>query len=140
MKSILFTGFLFLQVFCACTGSDKNVANSEDDIGTARGFIHSALIGDYKNARLFIIQDSLNTQFLDAFERNYKERMTRDDKNGYREASINIGKVAAINDSVTIVYYSNSFKKEQDSLKLLRQNGTWLVDLKYSFSGKELLP
>jgi len=140
MRSILFASVLLLQFFSACNGANEKGGNKADDIETASNFIHSALIGDYKTARGLIVQDSLNTQYLDAFERNYKQRMTLDDRYGYKEASINISKVASVNDSVTVVHYSNSYKKQPDSLKMVRQNGTWLVDLKYSFSGKELLP
>ena len=56
-----------------------------------------------------MLRDSLNTQLLDAFETNYQQRMSKDDKRGYREASINIHNVRQLNDSVTIVNYSNSF-------------------------------
>jgi len=131
MKSILITGFLFLQFFSACTnGTDEN--SSEDDLGTARAFIRSALDGNYKNAETLIIPDSTNTQYLDIFKRNYKDRMTKEDKKGYKESSINIHNVAKINDSTTVVRYSNSFKKKQDSVKVVRTNGKWLVDFKYS--------
>jgi hypothetical protein len=34
---------------------------------------------------------------------------------------------------VAIIKYSNSFKKQKDSLRVVRMDGTWLVDLKYSF-------
>lgn len=138
MRSLLFS-FLFLQFFCACN-NDAQPASSEDDIGTARNFIRSALDGDYDKARGYMIQDSVNLQYLDAFEHNYKDRMTREDKMGYRESSITIHNVNAINDSVTVVQYSNSFKNKNDSLKVVRNNNAWLVDLKYSFAQTDSLP
>ena len=79
------------------------------------------------------MNDSLNQQYIDAFERNYNERMNPEDKRGYREASINIHLVNQLNDSITIVNYSNSYKNKNDSLKVVRSNGQWLVDLKYLF-------
>jgi type IV secretory pathway component VirB8 len=66
--------------------------------------------------------------------------MSREDKKGYKEASINIHNVNTLNDSVTVVQYSNSFKKQNDSLKVMRNNNTWLVDLKYSFAQTDSLP
>ena len=135
MKSIVPFGFLILQLFfLACNNSDQNSsAKSENDIDAARNFIQSALAGDYKKAKTFLLNDSLNQQYIDAFERNYNQRMSPDDKIGYREASINIHLVKPLNDSTTIVNYSNSFKNKNDSLKVVRINGQWLVDLKYSF-------
>ena len=59
--------------------------------------------------------------------------MSAEDKKGYREASINIHSVEGINDSVSIIHYSNSFKKQRDSLRAVRLDEKWLVDLKYSF-------
>lgn len=128
---------MFLQFFCACSNTDKE--NKEDDLGTARGFIRSALDGDYKAARSLMLQDSLNMQYLDAFERNYKEHMAREDKKGYKEASIKIESIAKQTDSTTVVHYSNSYKKKIDSLKVVQQGPQWLIDLKYSFSKPDSL-
>ena len=65
--------------------------------------------------------------------------MDPEDKRGYREASINIHYIRQLNDSTTVVNYSNSFKKQNDSLKVVRTNHEWLVDLKYSFSPTDSL-
>ncbi len=139
MRSILLTGFLFLQFFCACNNEEK-VTGSENDVDAARNFIQSALEGDYTRARIYIVADSTNIQYLDAFERNFKNRMSPEDKRGYRNASINIYKVREMDDSTTIVNYSNSYMKKNDSLKVSRRSGQWLIDLKYSFTAKDSLP
>jgi type IV secretory pathway component VirB8 len=138
MRSILLTGFLSLHFFCACNNDEK--VTSENDVDAARNFIQSALEGDYNKAQTYIIADTTNIQYLDAFERNFKNRMSPGDKRGYRNASINIHNVRAVNDSTTVVNYSNSYMKKNDSLKVTKQNGQWLIDLKYSFSSKDSLP
>jgi len=139
MKSELFTGFLFLQFFWACNNGG-NGTTSENDVDAARNFIQSALEGDYNKAQTYIIADTTNIQYLDAFERNFKNRMSPEDKKGYRNASINIHKVREEDDSTTIVNYSNSYMKKNDSLKVSKLNGQWLIDLKYSFTAKDSLP
>jgi hypothetical protein len=48
-------------------------------------------------------------------------------------SSINMHQVSTVNDSVTIIIYSNSFKNDHDTLKVVKINGQWLVDLKYLF-------
>jgi hypothetical protein len=134
MKSVLAICFLFLQFFLACNSSDKTeIPASENDVDAARNFIDAALKGHYDDARKLVLQDSANNAWIDLFRRNYQEHMSLADKAGYREASINIHNVATLNDSTTVVQYSNSYKKQNDSLKVIRRNGAWLVDLKYSF-------
>ncbi|MGN6401522.1 MAG: hypothetical protein ACTHMD_13785 [Flavisolibacter sp.] len=133
MKNFLFTGFLLLLV-CACNNADQNKqATSENDVDAARNFIRSALDGKWKDARRFMLQDSVNTQLLDAFESNYQTHMTREDKRGYNESSITMYDTRQVNDSVSIIKYSNTYKKQKDSLRVVRKNGLWVVDLKYSF-------
>lgn len=143
MRSILMVSFLFLQFFCACSGEEgkrnEETTTSENDIDAARNFIRSALDGKYDRARKFMIQDSLNNQYLDLFQRNYESRMDPEDKRGYRESSINIHNIRQLNDSTTVVNYSNSFKKQNDSLMVVRRTDGWLVDLKYSFSPTDSL-
>ena len=48
---------------------------------------------NYRKARTYMLTDSLNTQYLDVYERNYQERMKPEDKEAYKEASINIHRV-----------------------------------------------
>jgi type IV secretory pathway component VirB8 len=136
MRSLPIFGILSLLVFCAC-GNNESSNTSENDVDAARNFIRAALDGQYKEAQNMIVADSVNQQYLDAFATNYRERMNGEDKRGYREASINIHDIRSVNDSVTIVRYSNSYKKKEDSLKVVRQNNNWLVDLKYSFANPD---
>jgi len=133
------TSFLFLQFFLCCNSADQEhsgTARSENDIDAARNFIQAALEGNYKKARTYALADSFNQEYVDLFERIYNERMNPNDKRGYREASINIHSVTPLNDSVTLINFSNSYKNKNDSLKVVRLNGQWLVDLKYSFYQK----
>ena len=132
MKSIYSIRFLFLLFFAACNNNEKaDAPTSENDVDAARNFINAALKGHYDEARTLVVPDSLNNAWIDLFKRNYQERMSQADKAGYREASINIHDVQTLNDSTTIVKYSNSYKKQNDSLKVVHRKGTWLVDLSY---------
>jgi hypothetical protein len=135
MKSVFSICFLFLPFFWACNNSDKTeTPTSENDVDAARNFINAALQGHYEDARTLVVPDSVNNAWIDLFKRSYQEHMGPADKAGYRNASINIHDVQTINDSTTIVKYSNSYKKQNDSLKVVRRNGQWLVDLAYTFS------
>jgi hypothetical protein len=137
MKKIIFC-LLFAPFLFSCNNQEEQATStSENDIDAARNFIRSALDGDYKKARDYMIQDSLNTQLLNTFESNYQMHMNREDKRGYREASIRIPDVRKVSDTVSVVQYSNSYKNKLDSLKVVRVNNQWLVDCKYSVPIKE---
>ncbi|GAC1425992.1 MAG: hypothetical protein NVSMB67_28290 [Flavisolibacter sp.] len=135
MRSTLFLSFLLLQFFCACDSTDKEkrIPSSENDVDAARNFIRSALDGNWAKARQFMIRDSLNNQLLDTYEERYQQRMNATDKRGYREASINMFDVRPLNDTMSIVNYSNSYMKKNDSLRVTKIKGEWLVDFKFSF-------
>ncbi len=139
MKSKLLTSFLILQFFLCCNNENKENSGSgksENDLDAGRNFIQAALDGNYRKARSYALTDSFNQEYIDLLERIYKERLNPEVKRGYREASINIHAVTPLNDSVTLINFSNSFKNKNDSLKVVRHNGQWLVDLKYSFYQK----
>jgi hypothetical protein len=135
MKILARLSFLFLLFFTACTNesTENKETTSENDVDAARNFIRAALDGNWNDARKFMLKDSTNTQLLDTYESNYQTNMNREDKRGYHEASITFYDTRQIDDSVSIISYSNSYKKQKDSLRVVRRNDAWLVDLKYSF-------
>lgn len=139
MKSLLRISFLFLFFIYACNNNktEQKEPTSENDIDAARNFIRAALDGQYSKAKTFMLRDSLNDQWLDGIQNNYETRMTREDKRGYREASIDMHEVRQLGDTASIVSYSNSYMKKNDSLKIVKVGGQWLVDFKYSFQPRK---
>jgi len=132
MKKLL-AGFLILSFFYACNNSDNaSSGQPENDLDAARMFIRDALDGRFEKARQLMLRDSTNDQTIDVTERNY-QNMSQQDRVGYRNASIQIHHTREVNDSTRIITYSNSFKNQKDSLKLMRLNSQWLVDLKFTF-------
>lgn len=138
MKQYIITTASFLFLFAiACNNADKEEKpKSENDIDAARNFIRSALDGKFNEAKTFLLTDSSNTQYFDVYERNY-QKADADTKRNYREATINIHNVHPLNDSTTVIIYSNSYKNDHDTLKVIRKNNQWLVDLKYLFNHDE---
>lgn len=104
-------------------------------------FIRAALDGDYKKAKSFLLNDTTNKQMIEIYENNYNNKLTPDDKKAYKTASIRFLKEThKVNDSVTIVHYSNSYKNIGDSLKIIRMNGQWFIDLNFTFQPKDSIP
>ncbi|HEX2627610.1 MAG TPA: hypothetical protein VHM26_01315, partial [Chitinophagaceae bacterium] len=103
---------------------------------TATTFLKAALRGDYGQARTLMLQDSLNIQDMDASERIYKEKLTPEEKQQYAGASVTIHESRKVDSVTSIVHYSNTYRKKVDSIKLVKVDGKWLVDLKFVFKHK----
>ena len=137
-KTILSGCVLLLAGLLACKNAEE--VKSENAIDAARNFIQSALNGEFDEASQYMVDDSLNRQDLHLMERLSKN-LTTDEKQKYKEASIRIHETRPVNDSATVIYYSNSYKNKRDSLKVVNQDGQWLVDFKYIFKqGIDSLP
>ena len=139
-KMIFFFAFLVLTLL-ACSNDERGTGSgtSDSDIDAARNFIQAALVGDFKKAKTFMVNDSLNHEDLNAIER-LNEKMTKEEKEKYQEASIRIHQNRKLNDSTSMIYYSNSYRNETDSLKVIKMAGQWLVDFKYFFHKMDSLP
>ena len=118
----------------ACGGSDRqgNSNSSDSDIDAARNFIQAALVGDFDRAKVFMVDDSINNEQINTIQR-LNERQAKEEKEKYQTASIRIHQNRNVNDSTSVIYYSNSYKNKIDSLKVVRVAGKWLVDFKYIF-------
>jgi len=130
MKRYRFIFLFLLFSFIACKSKDQ--AQSENDLDAARNFIRWALDGKFNEARAYLLPDSVNVNWMDIAERNYLKADIHT-KTGYRSSSINIHEVARPNDSNTIVIYSNSFMQNHDTLRVIKEKGKWLIDLKYLY-------
>jgi hypothetical protein len=131
MKKILISSFLLFSL-AACNNEDKKgePQKPEDDVNTATNFVNAALKGNFRDARTYAVKDSTNLQFLDIRERIYNT-MDPAIKSDYANASMRVYDINRMNDSTTIIVYANSFKNDKDTLKVIREKNTWLVDIKY---------
>ena len=132
MKKIV--SFLVATFILFACDTGKTTGKPETDADAASMFIRSALNGQWKEARKLILEDSANIEDLELSERLYTERTNANDQRSYRESQITVYNIRQINDSASVITYSNTFRNQRDSLKVVRVAGDWLVDLKYSFS------
>jgi hypothetical protein len=58
-------------------------------------------------------------------------------KKQYKDASILPINIQTLNDSVTSYTFSNSYKKDTTTIKIVRIDGEWLVDLKEILNAKK---
>ena len=130
---------LSISIMALCSCNERTVPNT--DIDVARAFIKDILDNNFNEAETFILKDSANSledtnkQFFDLFKKEYESK-SKEELENYRNAYIIINEISNVSDSVSIVNYSNSFRRDKSSkLKIVRINGRWFVDLKYTFSG-----
>jgi hypothetical protein len=136
MKNVLVPFFILVLGLTACNDSDRNMSDEPvDDINTATTFLRAALDGKFDKVKKYIIQDSLNLQDLEASTRIY-EKMPDEEKKLYRGASVHIHERKAQDSVTSIIVYSNTYRNTKDSLRMVKQDGKWLVDFKYIFKHK----
>ena len=56
--------------------------------------------------------------------------LKQEDKVGHKEANIRVINTLPVNDSVLNFVFSNSYKKDTTTIKIVKLQGEWLVDLK----------
>jgi len=133
MRSILITISSFLLTLAACNNSEQaNENKSENDLDAARNFLDAALQGNFRQASSYMLKDSTNMGYLNVTERKY-QTLDALKKDSLKSASLRFYDTKHFNDSVTITVFANSYKNDKDTLKIVRQGGQWLVDLKYLF-------
>lgn len=80
-----------------------------------------------------MIADEQNKQFLSVAEQEYRQK-DKEGRQELRSASINLEKVEDLDKEQSIIYYSNSFDKKPQKIKIVKTSQGWLVDYKFSFS------
>jgi hypothetical protein len=110
--------------------------NKADPLESGRGFIEASLKGDYVEAKKYLLNDSTNNQYFEGLK-DFNSKMNRNDRDGLRDANIIIDSTHDVSDSIEIITYSNTYKKVPSKLKMVKQNGEWLVDFKFTFLGNQ---
>lgn len=124
---------LLLPGLAACSGGGDNKVQT--DIDVANVFIRDMLDNKLKDAEGLVLPDEENKQYFEVIRQQYNKKDAAELEK-YKSSSIIINEVSPVNDSVSIVNYSNSYnKQDKNKLKMVRKEGKWLVDLKYTFSG-----
>lgn len=124
--------FLLAIAFAACSSNDYKRPDTALDTG--REFIRASLNGDFKQASSLLLADSQNVQLFESYKVFY-QKLPEDKKEGYKQSSYEINKYEDVNDSTTIINYSNSYMNKPMDIKVIRQDKTWMVDFKYTYSG-----
>ncbi len=131
MKKMIFLLLPFLLPAC---NNASQYPPAENALDAGREFIDGCLKGAFDKAGFYMLPDDTNKQDLEKIKQTYSTR-NKSDRTQYEQASIIIENVDNVSDSITIINYKNSFDKIARKVKVVKQNGNWLVDFKYTFDG-----
>lgn len=124
---------IFLAISALLTFSctdDTKYTRAEDAQDAGREFIDASLDGDYARARFYLLKDSTNMLLIKQQQINY-EQLSAETKRLNREAAIRPLEIRKENDSTTLYkYYHTANTKDTTTIRIKRENGEWLVDLK----------
>ena len=128
MKGRLFIAAILFLFGCTNNDGYKKAEDAED---AGREFIRASLDGDYEKAKFYLYQDSaeFNIRILDKWKASY-ELMPIEEKSGYKSASIRPIEISASDSSTYTYTYYNSYKKDTTTIRILKVNDEWLVDLR----------
>lgn len=113
-------------LLAACNHSFKKAEDPQD---AGREFIRAALDGNYEKASFFLYPDSTNLLLMNKWKKDY-DAMPHEEQQKYHDADILPINIQTVNDSVTSYTYANSYKKDTTTIRVVRIDGNWLVDLK----------
>ena len=132
---------MFRSLFLICfsvilfLGCNEKKSLPDSDIDVARTFIRNIQDNNFDEAANFILTDQENKAALAKLKKDATSKSTSELEK-YQMADIIIDEIEPLNDSVSIINYAiSSNRTQKNKLKLIKRNGQWLVDLKYTFSG-----
>lgn len=127
MYKIFFSAIVVFFISCK-DESSFTAATDPEEAGTQ--FIRASLDGDYAKARFYLLKDSTNLLLIRQQQINH-EQLSAERKRNNREASIRPIEIKNENDSTTLYkYYHTSNTKDTTTIRIIKERGEWLVDLK----------
>lgn len=130
MTKINLTIIAFLSLyFIACTSN--KMANT--DVAVADAFVKNLNNNKFEEAEKYLLHDKTNDEYFEVTKKSMLQKAANE-LDAYKNANLIIHETKPQGDTVTIINYSNSNKTSQsNNLKLVKVNGQWLVDLKFTF-------
>jgi hypothetical protein len=119
-----------IAVYACSSSDDGSYKKAEDAQEAGTQFIRASLDGNYEKAGFFLLKDSTNMLLFQKQQAMYKE-LSKKEKSSYKNATIRPVAITGENDSTVLYkYYHTSNPADTTTLRIVRRDGSWLVDLK----------
>lgn len=131
MRLKLLPGLAILLLLSSCGGNKR----PNTDVDVAKTFVTEILNNRFEKASELMLVDPQNQDYFDLFKKDYHNK-SAEELDKYRKAEFVIRNLEPVNDSISIITFSNTYLPDKtNKLKLLKRNNLWYIDLKYTFSG-----
>lgn len=134
-KIILLLTLVFTIASC---NNPVGFKKPEDGLDAGREFIRAVLDGDYKKGELYVLPDDEDFRIYKRYT-GYMKKRPAEELSALKAANIIVNKIETLNDSVQIINYANSYSNSPMNIKVIKKDGEWWVDFKYTFSGNLLI-
>ena len=118
-----------VALLAAACNNSHTFKKAEDAQDAGREFIRASLDGNYEKASFYLYADSTNRMLFKKWKKDY-DRLSAETQQKYKDADILPLDIHPLNDSVTSYTYANTYKKDTTTIRIVRVNGDWMVDLK----------
>ncbi len=133
-NNIISRAIALLLLFGAISCSQPaGYAKPDDGLDAGREYIRAVLDGDYEKAELYIPPVTEERKFFDRYK-EYMRQRPMEELQGLKASSIIVNQVEPQGDSVVLIHYANSFTKKPQDVRMVRREGAWWIDFKYTFS------
>jgi hypothetical protein len=128
---------ILLPLLALISCGTPNYPPVENPLDAGRQFAEAIFKGNFERASQLIVPDEQNKNLLrQRLEEVYHQRNSTD-RNQMSQESLKIQHVEnLVKDSVMIIHFINAYDGKPAVLKVVKNNDSWLVDLKYTFAGK----
>ncbi len=125
-----------LILFCCCIiffacSNNTDQKRPSTSLDTGREFIRATLDGDVEKAETFILKDTQNIRLFASYKDFYK-KLSPVQKNSYKKSSYIINRYNDVNDSTTIINYSNDYMNKPMDIKLVKIDKIWNIDFAFT--------
>ena len=131
MKKTIYILLLYVSFF-SCK-QPEGFHEAEDPMDAGREFLRSVLDGDFEKASLYVLDNAEDKELLERYK-GYMKNQPQKERLNLKSSSIIINKIVNVNDSVTIINYSNSYSMKPTDLKVVLSDKKWRIDFSYTFS------
>ncbi len=122
-----------MSLLVACQ-EPEGFSVSEDPLDAGREFVRAVLDGDFEKASLHVCDNAEDKEIFERYKQ-YMKKQPKSERLQFKSASIIVNSVENLNDSVTIINFSNSHTMKPADLKVVKEKDEWKVDFSYTFSG-----
>jgi Domain of unknown function (DUF4878) len=128
MKKIFLLFIILSALACNTEAGFKKAGDAQE---AAREFIRASLDGNYDKASFYLYKDAagVNEMLLNKWKTDYS-KWSQEDKVGHKESNIIVITTENTNDSSLNYVFSNSYKKDTTTIRVVKANGDWVIDLK----------